>query len=537
MHPEFERFALYIQQKFAENYDKDNHLIYPQREFMKAILAKELDNAIAFDSGLGNRYTIAGPGLWSSAGPGYKRHYEIIQDVFLYQAYNDHVNEMYHQPVFITREELGIDDEQWDKIRDSCWIQNEWSASITPKGAFFCEIAASLDMLFDGPGGWPIESGWWQREVKDFGDQLHWCEFCGIACDTFTRNANEEIDDVSPIIYEKLKTLDSPKLKAGKVNVLKFENSAISEESKATNKRFSASMPYTEGYEARFNAGKSELFPRGFVNIIVCESQNALDMYDLSYQQFEKTYALCRHENVFRALHEKYQGISEVEMLKIEKRLGITLNRLIWGMDDYYIFIHSEGVVPGGLFCESLKRCVLNPGVLHYIDFSNPVSRDTKYIQNADILTGGFAAVMHKNALSLKKIGFDGVANSDSFKEIADRWDLGKKVELSSEMDYITPETTVRPNIRYAIFGTGAVGSEALRQVRHGDAKLVCVVDSSPDKWGCDFHGIEINKPEYLRENIDSFDRVIIASQLYYYEMKQSALELGIPLDRINLVS
>ena len=35
----------------------------------------------------------------------------------------------------------------------------QWSASITPKGAFR-EVAASLDYLLDGPGGYPIEKGW-----------------------------------------------------------------------------------------------------------------------------------------------------------------------------------------------------------------------------------------------------------------------------------------------------------------------------------------------------------------------------------------
>ena len=38
------------------------------------------------------------------------------------------------------------------KMIDNCWIQKQWSASITPKGGFFCEVAASLDYLFEGPG-------------------------------------------------------------------------------------------------------------------------------------------------------------------------------------------------------------------------------------------------------------------------------------------------------------------------------------------------------------------------------------------------
>ena len=38
----------------------------------------------------------------------------------------------------------------WQMI-DNCWIQSQWSASITPKGGFFCEGAASLDYLYSIP--------------------------------------------------------------------------------------------------------------------------------------------------------------------------------------------------------------------------------------------------------------------------------------------------------------------------------------------------------------------------------------------------
>ena len=28
----------------------------------------------------------------------------------------------------------------------------------------FCEVAASLDYLFDGPGGYSLEKGWWKHQ-------------------------------------------------------------------------------------------------------------------------------------------------------------------------------------------------------------------------------------------------------------------------------------------------------------------------------------------------------------------------------------
>ena len=44
-----------------------------------------------------------------------------------------------------------------DELISNCWVQEQWSASITPKGGFFCEVAGSLDHLMNGPGGVKIE--------------------------------------------------------------------------------------------------------------------------------------------------------------------------------------------------------------------------------------------------------------------------------------------------------------------------------------------------------------------------------------------
>ena len=152
-------------------------------------------------------------GIWTSLGKGYYRNFELIQDTFPYQCINDHQNPGLHQSLLISRKELGIDDEEWVKLRDECWIQNLWSASITPKGAFFCEIAAALDMLFDGPGGWPIEPGWWKRTPDEFGDQLQWCELCA-ACLAVPRiEAKLKTDIISPVLMEKLEKLNSSKIK------------------------------------------------------------------------------------------------------------------------------------------------------------------------------------------------------------------------------------------------------------------------------------------------------------------------------------
>ena len=47
------------------------------------------------------------------------------------------------------------------------------------KGRIFCEVAASLDYLFEGPGGYEIKKGWWKKKPKDFQDQVkRYCTSC-----------------------------------------------------------------------------------------------------------------------------------------------------------------------------------------------------------------------------------------------------------------------------------------------------------------------------------------------------------------------
>ena len=159
-------------------------------------------------------------GLWSALGPGYYKNFEQIQDTFPYQNLNDHQTINTHQAILVTRKELGIPDKEWYKLRDNCWIQNIWSASITPKGAFFCEVAAALDTLFNGPGGWPIEKGWWKRKPEDFKEQLNWCEMCSVALKVPANNANEDTDIVSPNMLEKLKQVNGPKIKKNQFVIL-----------------------------------------------------------------------------------------------------------------------------------------------------------------------------------------------------------------------------------------------------------------------------------------------------------------------------
>ena len=123
-------------------------------------------------------------GLWSSLHPSFYKNLDLIKESYGYHCLNDHVNPSNHQPLLVAAKDIIKNKQQMWSMIDDCWIQSEWSASINPKGAFFCEVAAARDILFDGPGGWPVEPGWWKRlpTDKDFLEQKHRaCQGCGAA--------------------------------------------------------------------------------------------------------------------------------------------------------------------------------------------------------------------------------------------------------------------------------------------------------------------------------------------------------------------
>ena len=335
LHPEFEKFVLYLQEKYGKR-KETNRLIYPQKNFIREIRRRECESFIRSKLTTGaNVYRSHGPGLWSNMSESYRKYYEIIQDTFNVQYLNDHINPSYHQPGLFSRKDLGITDENWVKMRDNCWIQNEWSATITPKGAFFCEIAGALDMLFDGPGGWKIEAEWWKRTPKEFGDQLQWCELCGFALDTFMRNAEDEQDDVSQTLYELLKKVDSPRMKAGKTNLVQIEDGVIKEECKANGLHFTEAQPYIEHYEDRFNKYNSILFANDYDTIYIADGDD----------------------------------------------FGIKLNKELKKGNEWKLLISKENVKPD--IEKILFNYILNPGTLHcgegFYLFSNRALSIKKY--------------------------------------------------------------------------------------------------------------------------------------------------------------
>lgn len=161
--------------------------------------------------------------LWT-AGYKWDEYYDIIHETFDKDliAYNDHSDpdEGTHQPLLVAISEVIEDKRLMWKLIDNCWVQQRWSASITPRGCFFCEVAAAQDYIFNGPGGWPIEKGWWKKTPEQFQDQMkRCCVNCSACLPIPVPNNHEPFDMMSPGNVERLKAAGSPKCLAGRYKV------------------------------------------------------------------------------------------------------------------------------------------------------------------------------------------------------------------------------------------------------------------------------------------------------------------------------
>lgn len=156
--------------------------------------------------------------FWT-AGHKWKEYYDIIHETFDRDliSYNDHSSpDGKHQPMLVAAKDVIEDKKEMWKLIDDCWVQRRWSASITPKGCFFCEVAAAQDHMFNGPGGYPIKKGWWKKEPKDFQDQVRrYCPNCGAVIPIGETSDHASFDIVSPSNARRLYKLGSPKILAG----------------------------------------------------------------------------------------------------------------------------------------------------------------------------------------------------------------------------------------------------------------------------------------------------------------------------------
>ena len=94
-------------------------------------------------------------GLWTCLPEGFQKYREVIVDTFAHIFINDHSRQdVLHTPILVKPTSTPLEPWVVDVLQDKCWIQNSWSASMNPRGAFFCEVAGALSMLLQDDHGW-----------------------------------------------------------------------------------------------------------------------------------------------------------------------------------------------------------------------------------------------------------------------------------------------------------------------------------------------------------------------------------------------
>ena len=155
-------------------------------------------------------------GLWTGMPLKKHEHRALVRDVFGYLNHNRHRSPCVHQPVLVAVQDVIRDEKRMWELIDACPLQRKWSSAVTPKGFFFCEVAAAMDVIFEGPGGIPVNPGCWQHDLADYRDQIErWCPRCGVCLPLPGRPDHQRLDDLSQSNLEALRKLGSPRVEKG----------------------------------------------------------------------------------------------------------------------------------------------------------------------------------------------------------------------------------------------------------------------------------------------------------------------------------
>ncbi|MDD2542580.1 MAG: radical SAM protein, partial [Desulfuromonadaceae bacterium] len=87
--------------------------------------------------------------LWTS-GYNWSEYRKVVRKTFGENVhFNSHKDTTQkHHPMLLSISDIIDDKALISRLVDDCWVNRRWSASINPKGSFFCEIAAAMDVLF-----------------------------------------------------------------------------------------------------------------------------------------------------------------------------------------------------------------------------------------------------------------------------------------------------------------------------------------------------------------------------------------------------
>jgi hypothetical protein len=162
--------------------------------------------------------------LFTIGGKKYEKNLQVIEEAFFHISCNPHTPEQKNvclvQPITVAIQDVVENAEYRAKLIDECWVQRTWCPTIGPKGAFFCEIAYALDVILDGPGGYPIKPDWWRKTPREFKDQIdRYCKYCGMPVPMERELLKEKREKITPGLYNLFKQHNLPRLSTDDVTI------------------------------------------------------------------------------------------------------------------------------------------------------------------------------------------------------------------------------------------------------------------------------------------------------------------------------
>lgn len=194
LHPFFKEIMKYLQTKYKKKY---GFFRYPISDIYDYALNTMPDNNGKLR-------------LFTSVPKQFYDYFEDIDDTFHSLRCNDHSNHTNHFTTMVYYKDLGISDEEFIKQSKNCWVNNDCGAVINNHGAFFCEMAGAMDMLYDGNTGFKVQKDWWKE--TSYQKQMYWCQFCGARLGLPMAMDNENITYMSKTVFNMLLKNDNIKL-------------------------------------------------------------------------------------------------------------------------------------------------------------------------------------------------------------------------------------------------------------------------------------------------------------------------------------
>ena len=161
----------------------------------------------------------------------FEKYHSLIQGTLCCVHLNEHDDHQksvcLHQPSTVAIGEVVSDKELRESLIDDCWVQRTWAPVINEKGGYFCEVAGSLATVIDGPDGFPIEPGWWDKTPEQYQEQRDFfCQRCGMALPMQRDLLGSQKEKFTPKLLAEFKRHGAPRMGGKDVEAAGYRFSA-----------------------------------------------------------------------------------------------------------------------------------------------------------------------------------------------------------------------------------------------------------------------------------------------------------------------